>query len=53
MNEPAVPVSDDHPIEASTDPISPARKRLGRVVIWVASALFALVVLLQILNAPA
>jgi multiple sugar transport system permease protein len=49
MNEPAVPV--EHPIDISTDPVSPNRKRLGRIVISVASALFSVVVLLQILNA--
>lgn len=37
-------------IEAALDPISPRRKSLGRGLIWAASALFALVILLQVLN---
>ena len=51
MNEPAVPAPADRPIEAITDPIPPARKKFGRVVFAGASALFGIVVLLQILNA--
>ena len=50
MNEPVLAVSDDHRIEASTDPIPPARKKLGRGVVCAASAMFALVILLQILE---
>jgi multiple sugar transport system permease protein len=50
MTETAIPAPGDHLIQASTDPIPPSRKRLGRLVIWAASALFALVVLLQVLN---
>ncbi len=38
-------------IATETDPISPRRKRLGRMVIAAASALFALVIILQIIDA--
>jgi multiple sugar transport system permease protein len=51
MNDSAVPVAIEHPFEAIGDPISPARKRLGRGVIWAACGVFALIVLLQILDA--
>jgi len=46
----AIPVPADHQIETSTDPISPRRKTIGRAIVWTGSALFALVILLQILN---
>jgi multiple sugar transport system permease protein len=43
-------VASDRPIEVITVPIPPARKAFGRAVIWAASLLFALVILLQILD---
>jgi multiple sugar transport system permease protein len=46
-----VDVASRTKITAASDPISPQRKRLGRLLIASASALFALVVLLQIVDA--
>src|SRR4051794_37761218 len=50
MNDSAVPAAIEHPVEVMTDPIPPGRKAFGRAVIWVASVLFSLVVLLQALD---
>ncbi len=47
MNQSSVSAPGDH---AVIDPISPSRKAWGRATIWAASALFAFVILLQILN---
>src|SRR5262245_56342017 len=51
MNDAAVPVAIDRPFEVITDPIPPGRKALGRAVIWGASILFGLIVLVQGLDA--
>lgn len=51
MNDSAVPVATEHPFEVITDPIPPGRKAFGRAVIWAASILFGLVVLLQAVDA--
>ncbi len=50
MTDTAQPLRDGF-IEATADTISPRRKRMGRLLIWAASALFALVVILQIVDA--
>ncbi len=50
MTDTAQPLRDGF-IEATADPISSRRKRMGRLLIWAASALFALVVTLQIIDA--
>jgi multiple sugar transport system permease protein len=49
MSDTAAPAIE-HPFEAIGDPIPPSRKRLGRLMIWIASSLFGLVVLAQSLN---
>jgi multiple sugar transport system permease protein len=51
MNDTAIPAATEHPFEATGDAIPPSRKTLGRAIIWGASVLFALVVLVQILDA--
>ena len=50
MNDPAIAVPADHHIETIPDSISPGRRSAGRTIVWIASALFALIILLQILN---